>query len=108
MFKARKVFRESFLKHVTLSSSFNIQPIGKAQSEHRGDERAGVRSRQANPECQEKHVIGKKTSLGNTIQGPSGKRTSPGKGWPPAGSEHCVVVSDGGTKRMERVLKPCD
>src|SRR5271165_7136533 len=27
---------------------------------------------------------------------------SPGKGWPPAGSEHCVVVSDGGTKRMER------
>jgi hypothetical protein len=66
------------------------------------------RSRQANPECEEKHVIGKKTSLGNTIQGPSGKRTPPGKGWPPAGSEHCVVGSDVGTKRMERVLKPCD
>ena len=69
---------------------------------------AGVQSRQANPECEEKHVIGKKTSLGNTIQGPSGKRTPPGKGWPPAGSEHCVVGSDVGTKRMERVLKPCD
>jgi hypothetical protein len=26
----------------------------------------------------------------------------PGKGWPPAGSEYCVVVSDGGTNdRME-------
>jgi hypothetical protein len=69
---------------------------------------SGGRSRQANPECEEKHVIGKKTSLGNTIQGPSGKRTPPGKGWPPAGSEHCVVGSDVGTKRMERVLKPCD
>ena len=32
----------------------------------------------------------------------------PGKGWPPAGSESCVVVSDGGTKRRQQVLKPCD
>src|SRR6202048_4968074 len=31
------------------------------------------RSRQENPECEEEHVIGKKTRLGNTIQGPSGE-----------------------------------
>jgi hypothetical protein len=31
-----------------------------------------------------------------------------GKGWQPAGSESCVVVSDGGTKRRQRVQKPCD
>ena len=85
--------------------------MGRGGEEFRSSGVAGVqefRSRQANPECEEKHVIGKKTSLGNTIQGPSGKRTPPGKGWPPAGSEHCVVGSDVGTKRMERVLKPCD
>jgi hypothetical protein len=39
------------------------------------------RSRQENPECEEEHVIGKKTRLGNTIQGPSGEdKPPPGKG----------------------------
>lgn len=32
----------------------------------------------------------------------------PGKGWPPPGSEFCVVVREGGTKRKQPVLKPCD
>ena len=32
----------------------------------------------------------------------------PGKGWPPPGSEYCVVASDGGTKRKQSVLRPCD
>ena len=63
---------------------------------------SGVQSRQVNPECEEEHVIETKARLGNTKQGPSGSRNPPGKGWPPAGSEHCVVVSNGGTKRMER------
>ena len=31
-----------------------------------------------------------------------------GKGWQPTASESCVVVRDGGTKRRQRVLKPCD
>src|ERR1700674_1437620 len=35
------------------------------------------RSRQENPECEEEHVIGKKTRLGNTIQGPSGEDNPP-------------------------------
>src|ERR1700746_3272239 len=104
------------MRENTSSPVWEISAIGFTELRPEGDftteaQRAGVqefRSRQANPECEEKHVIGKKTSLGNTIQGSSGKRTPPGKGWPPAGSEHCVVGSDVGTKRMERVLKPCD
>ena len=32
----------------------------------------------------------------------------PGKGLPPPGSEFCVVVREGGTKRKQPVLKPCD
>jgi len=39
---------------------------------------------------------------------PSGNRVPSGKGWPAAGSHHCVVVRDGGTKRMGRVQKPCE
>ena len=42
------------------------------------------------------------------MQERSGNRIPPGKGWQPAGSHHCVVVRDGGTKRMGRVQQPCD
>jgi len=35
-------------------------------------------------------------------------RVPRGRGWPPAASESCVVVGDGGTKRRQGVQKLCD
>jgi hypothetical protein len=66
----------------------------------------GAMSRQENPESEEEYVKGNKTR--KHLTGTQWVRTPPGKGWPPTGSEHCVVGSDVGTKRMEQVLKPCD